>query len=330
MKNIYRNARRLGDPMIRLLSAMALAAVVGCGGDDSSSSGGGGATSDGGGATGGSGGANLDGGGSGGLGAAAGDASAGSGGASGSGGANADAQTGTCPTGLPGPTLVRVPTLSGGAYCMDATEVTQAQYDAFLKSSPSASNQPSQCLWNGSYQPSFVPFGACYAVGPKFDPAVTPKHPVQCVDWCDARAYCKWAGKRLCGKMAGGSLQLADGADANQSEWFNACSKGGALKYPYGDSYDKTACATEKLGVQPAEDYPNCEGGFVGLLALSGNVQEWEDSCDAEIGQDDSCAIRGGFDLSGANATCASAETTLRRNAINEGIGIRCCADLGN
>lgn len=317
----------LGGHAPWIVVAVLLGIATGCGGDDSTG-GDGGASA---GGSGGSGGANTDGGGAtGGASGGTSDASAGTGGSSGSGGGNPDAQTGSCPTGLPGPTLVRVPTLSGGAYCMDATEVTQAQYDVFLKSSPSVSNQPTHCLWNGTYQPSFVQFGACYTVGPKFDPATTPDHPVQCVDWCDAQGYCKWAGKRLCGKTGGGSLELASGADANQSEWFNACSKGGALKYPYGNSYEKTTCATEKLGVQPAADYPKCEGGFSGLLALSGNVQEWEDACDFEVGQDDNCAIRGGFDLSGANATCASAETTLRRNAINEGIGIRCCADLGN
>jgi len=47
-----------------------------------------------------------------------------SGGAGGTGGTGG---TGGCPVGLPGPVLVKVPVGSAGAYCMDATEVTNAR-----------------------------------------------------------------------------------------------------------------------------------------------------------------------------------------------------------
>ncbi len=328
MKNIYRNARRLGDPMIRLLSAMALAAVVGCGGDDSSSSGGGGATSDGGGATGGSGGANLDGGGSGGLGAAAGDASAGSGGASGSGGANADAQTGTCPTGLPGPTLVRVPTLSGGAYCMDATEVTMAQYEEFLQTAPATTGQPSYCAWNSSFKSETLNQGYCYTPGKKFDPTGTPDHPVQCVDWCDARAYCEWAGKRLCGRIGGGGVETTKSADATESEWYNACSQGGKLAYPYGGTYEPQTCVTTWSAPKATSEPPKCEGGFPGLRHLSGNVGEWEDGCSGATGPDDICLHRSGGYNAAEFGGCDTV-VTLKRSFFGDGLGIRCCTDAG-
>ena len=31
-------------------------------------------------------------------------------------------------------------------------------------------------------------------------------------------------------------------ANANISEWYNACSAGGALAYPYGNTYEPEAC----------------------------------------------------------------------------------------
>lgn len=80
---------------------------------------------------------------------------------------------------------MKVPVGSAGAYCMDATEVTNADYAAFLAANPPTSGQVAWCAWNTSYLP---PFG-WPATGKE-------NHPVVRVDWCDARAYCKWAGKR--------------------------------------------------------------------------------------------------------------------------------------
>ena len=89
---------------------------------------------------------------------------------------------GACEQGL-GPPAVRVE-----GVCVDSTEVTNAHYQAFLEQMPSAAAGPDVCDWNDS----FVPQGWPLATG-------TEDHPVGGVDWCDANAYCAWAGKRLCG-----------------------------------------------------------------------------------------------------------------------------------
>src|SRR5262249_39830790 len=102
---------------------------------------------------------------------------------------DAGAVTSDCPTGLPGPPLIAVPPPSGGRFCIDATEVTNAQYAAFLATNPQTSLQPARCTsWNGTYAGAYV--------GPLTG---RDDYPVVGVTWCDAFAYCKWAGKRLCG-----------------------------------------------------------------------------------------------------------------------------------
>ncbi len=199
-----------------------------------------------------------------------------------------------------------------------------AQYDMFLKSSPAPSSQDAHCLWNGTFQPASLDFGYCYTPGRKFDPAGTPDQPVQCVNWCDAHAYCKWAGKRLCGKIGGGNVSKSGVADATQSEWFNACSMGGKLKYSYGNTYDELTCATAGAQPKPAGSYPKCEGGFSGLFDLSGNVAEWESSCDGETGEDDQCELRS---LGNAEFSNCSFSFAVTRKTISEYFGMRCCAD---
>ena len=48
-------------------------------------------------------------------------------------------------------------------------------------------------------------------------------HPIVWVDWCDAYAYCKGVGKRLCGAIGGGPVDFHTGyADTNQSQWYRA------------------------------------------------------------------------------------------------------------
>jgi formylglycine-generating enzyme required for sulfatase activity len=63
---------------------------------------------------------------------------------------------------------------------------------------------------------------------------------------------------------------------------------------------------------------------------MSGNVAEWENSCNGTTGQTDNCAVRGGaYDTTPGQAslTCASssARMPVTRQTPAADIGFRCC-----
>ncbi len=225
---------------------------------------------------------------------------------------------GPCP-GTAGPTPLRV-----GTFCIDTTEVTNAHYAAFLASKGGdTSGQPTQCQFNTSLAPS------------QGWPVTSSKnnYPVVYVDWCDAYAYCAWAGKRLCGAIGGGSSSRGSAADKNVSQWYAACSDDGARLFPYGNTYVQGDCNDSELhagSLKNVGSMSTCQGGYSGLFDMNGNAYEWEDSCDVSAGPSDACLIRGGaFDFSGASyGSCPSYfndYSVLRSNTFND-TGFRCCS----
>jgi hypothetical protein len=221
--------------------------------------------------------------------------------------------------------VAKVVAVTGG-YSIDATEVTRSQYEAWLATSPDPSaGQPSHCTWNTSYTPQCEwPAGA------------KASHPVVCVDWCDAYAYCDAVGKRLCGKIGGGPSGYDDIASAALSQWFNACSSNGANAYPYGSAYDGQKCnGGEKgmAGTASAGTLDGCQSsvaGYTGVYDLSGNAWEWEDACDNVSGDQDGCRLRGGaYDHDAAGLRCDVdnylLSTYFLRGDVNPTVGFRCC-----
>ena len=203
------------------------------------------------------------------------------------------------------PAMIRL-----AAFCIDATEVTVGEYQAFLAAAPPVPQPlPPECAWNTDYTPDG-------GLGELSDKPVF-------VDWCDAWAYCKWAGKRLCGRIDTRALALTE-VDKKSAQWFFACSAGGTLKYPYGNSFDPNACPAI---LHPSVAGGACQGGFPGIFDMSGNAWEWIDSCESNAGNA-SCAIRGGSYTTSDPTQLACAENvTGRRNEVPyASTGFRCCA----
>jgi formylglycine-generating enzyme required for sulfatase activity len=179
----------------------------------------------------------------------------------------------TCPSGR-GPSMVDV-----GGFCIDSTEVSNRQYKAFLAdTSVTLQKQPSICIGKN------VDFKPDDSDGGGVDVASRIDHPVVNVDWCDAAAFCLWAGKRLCGKIGGGSLGPGEGVFPVTSQWAHACTKGGTRAYPYGTTVKTTACQLGKGEPLPiktlaVQSKPECMGGFDGLYHMVGNAEEWVDLC---------------------------------------------------
>jgi len=203
-------------------------------------------------------------------------------------------------------------------FCIDSTEVTNAHYAEFLADETFAPDAPDECVENEAFVDE--------RYGPDEENA---NYPVTRVDWCDAHAFCEWAGKRLCGRIGGGATPWAGLANEEQSEWFAACSHQGSTVYPYGDNYDPFTCSGRDAGgvfgpTVPVDEFLGCIGGYDNLLHMSGNAAEWENSCGGfPIG----CRVRGGTSTIDSEGLRCDAPAALARDARDPWVGIRCCAD---
>ena len=229
-----------------------------------------------------------------------------------------DAPVGAC-SGTAGPAMVRA-----GAFCIDSTEVTNKNYADFLAAKgQDLSTLPASCAFKATLAPS-----SSWPANP-----TKTNDPVVYVDWCDAYAYCAYAGKRLCGAIAGGPSALASLADRNVDAWYAACAGATSNLYPYGPKYVTGKCNDyegKANGTRAVGSYTGCQGGYAGIFDMSGNAFEWEDACAASVGPSDSCIIRGGsWWFSGAQYGACSAYfndyATKRSDAFND-TGFRCCS----
>ncbi|MFC1641569.1 SUMF1/EgtB/PvdO family nonheme iron enzyme [Myxococcota bacterium] len=126
---------------------------------------------------------------------------------------------------------------------LDETEVTVADWEA--------------CVQAGTCQPPNGESPACNYGKPR-----RAQHPVNCVSWHQAEAYCRWAGKRL----------------PSEAEWEFAARGSASRQYPWG----LEAPNTERVcvgGNGTCLVYGHPKGATPqGLAGMAGNVWEWTDS----------------------------------------------------
>ncbi len=259
-------------------------------------------------------------------------------GAGGTGGASASGGTGgsACPSGSDpgkhGPAMAQMRRPDGTCFWIDTTEVTVSEYAEFL----GASHPPQEaaCAWNtpstdggtpaSGETPGFDPPANCISALTGVD-AGDPDLPRTCVDWCDAYAYCLWAGKDLC---RDDGIALADPA---KSDFVQACTAGDST-HLYGCACSSsTVCNGASSGngvLLPVGKTTGCavlaDDGTTDVYDLSGNAAEWTNTCtpDTETGN---CETRGGsFASSDSKIACTAGAPTVR-SATQPTLGFRCC-----
>lgn len=242
------------------------------------------------------------------------------------------------PAGFSVMTRVDVPERS--CVWMDRTEVTVEQYQRWQSDvdSDSIAWEPDWCTWKRTRtDPIGDPEDACAAELLHFDlQPFAPRKPMRCVDFCEAEAFCRFAGKRICYDPGGLGVQ---GPRGFPQEWQLACTNGLTTRYPWGnpeaDVCNVGQSATECIGAS-ATCGPLAVGQEAecvnerGIVDLTGNVAEWVFSCNFpdsdEPDQPSGCLARGGgYDE--PLETCQR-ELIIANDTRTPSLGFRCCADL--
>lgn len=199
-------------------------------------------------------------------------------------------------------------------FWIDQAEVTNSAYQEFLAETHYVPCDLTNFLrhWPRSAGQDQEPW--TWAVPPGKE-----RHPAVWVDLDDARAYARWAGKRL----------------PREEEWQRAA---GFSLWPWGDRFDPSLCNSGSDDTTSVDQFP---GGIssCGCLDLAGNVWEWTES-ERDDGHTRFAIIRGGsylkvegsifYNASGAQPNDCHEKMLLMYPGLDRcgTIGFRCVKDV--
>jgi formylglycine-generating enzyme required for sulfatase activity len=191
-------------------------------------------------------------------------------------------------------------------FCLDRTEVTVVAY--------------ARCVAAGTCVATHLqdPYAECNDIKHQ------PDHPVNCVDWSEARAFCAWTGGRL----------------PSEEEWEYAARGPTGRTFPWGEAPPSSQLCWDGDGndLGPHKRQGTCRVGTyptgmssLGVLDMVGNVWEW--TADVYCGYDGppTCTaqhvLRGG---SWASFAASEVRTALRRPVVpaSNAIGFRCARTI--
>jgi formylglycine-generating enzyme required for sulfatase activity len=175
-------------------------------------------------------------------------------------------------------------------YCLDINEVTVEAY-----AQCNSCDRPAMTVELEGLTPNGRTFWSAFCNRPE-----AREHPINCVDWDQANAFCAASGKRLPTEAEWEAA--ARGMDARTYPWgntppagerLNACGSEcsrmlterfeavGKGPWPRMHGDDDSALSTAPVGHYPAGATP------AGVMDLAGNVWEWTDSHYCPYGKDD-------------------------------------------
>ncbi|MCX6897366.1 MAG: SUMF1/EgtB/PvdO family nonheme iron enzyme [Verrucomicrobia bacterium] len=177
---------------------------------------------------------------------------------------------------------------------------------------------------------------------PGFGTSPTDNHPVSCVNWNDAVAFCEWLTERerKAGRLSAGQVVRLP----TEAEWEYACRAGTQMKFWWGETKEEGKGKFNFGGISdgfeftsPVDSYGEPGRNKFGLADVLGNVQEWcldgydpkqaHEEC-YEEGKPGSRVLRGGsFRNSINNTRCALRVGTARATA-NSDVGFRVCVGV--